>query len=595
MFLQALDNYIEFMNETPYTGFVVPNYLEPTICFTTAKLKISEQYPLEQLPVSELVKKDQVLAEFTEDDFSQSERLPRRSLRAGANTYLSEDKNQLLAAATGYPIVEFSSLEENDEKVLTVSIDPLFHLSEDRMEASILIKPLLYNYTGLTSEDLYQLLTKSEIISGIDYKQLHLVRECIRKGYTDTDFIVVARGKKTVPGKNAHLKYKLEIGPIAGELLKDGSIDFRERKIMVPVSAGQIIAVKVPATDGIAGMTVLGERLPPQPGSDLVIKTSDEAFFSPETNQVTATSDGVLSIVKDNVIKVSSKQEIPGDIDYSTGNIESRSCVVIHGSVLPGFRVRTGGDLEIRGSVMSTQVTSLANIVIKGGITGSSSLVTAFGDVDIHFIEQGNIHCDGNCIIRRQCYYSHIASGGSIRCKEHSALVGGELIAEGHITLGDAGATGADPVFLAAGVVAERLFQQRKLKQQLEAHKESIIERLKGYSGMARTKKLRSIKSGIERIKLQHLRINMIPKTGIYSRPNEDIERTQPTGPGDQNSQQDAGIFDIRTISIDVYGTIFSGTFLQIGNRTLTVERTLSRRRFKLDENQNHIISTGLS
>ncbi len=582
------------MNETPYTGFVVPHYLEPTICFTTTKLKISEQYPLGLLPVTELVKKDQVLVEFTKDDFSQREKLPRRSLCAGATTYFSEDKNQLLAEATGYPTVEFSSLQENEEKALTVSVEPLFHLSQDRMQASILIKPLLYNYTNLTSEDLYQLLTKSEIISGIDYKQLHLVRECIRKGSTGSDFIVVAKGKKTVPGTNAHLKYKLEIGPIAGELLKDGSIDFRERKIMVPVSAGQIIAVKIPATDGIAGMTVLSERLPPHPGLDLVIKTTDEAIFSPETNQVTATSDGVLSIIKDNVIKVSSKQEIPGDIDYSTGNIESRSCVVVHGSVLPGFRVRTGGDLEIRGSVMSTQVTSLANIVIKGGITGSSSLVTAFGDVDIHFIEQGNIHCDGNCIIRKQSYYSHISSGGSIRCKEYSTIVGGELIAEGNLTLGDAGATGADPVFLAAGVVAERLFQQRKLKQQLEEHKESIIERLKGYSGVARTKKLRSLKSGIERIKLQHLRINMIPKTGIYSRPTEDVERTQSPETEDQNGRQDANGFDIQDIAIDVYGTIFSGTLLQIGNRTMTVERTLSRRKFRLDNSKTHIISTAL-
>lgn len=578
------------MNSTPYTGFVAPQHIEPTICFTTEKIKISENYPLEKLPVTALVEKDQVLVEFTDTDLPETEKLLQRTVVAGTSTYFSEDSNQVLAYVAGYPRIDFYPIDGSEEKALYVSVEPLFHLSDDNMEASIVINPLLYNKT-LSSEDLYQMLAGSGIVSGVDYKQLHLVKECIRNKSTDSNHIVVARGRETIAGTNAYLKFLMEIGPIAGEVLSDGSIDFRERKIMVPVSAGQVIAAKVPATRGTIGISVLGERLEPRSGLDIEVKTLNDAVYSPETLQISATSDGVLSVVQDNVVMVCSKQDIPGDIDYSTGNIESRNCVVIHGSVFPCFQVQTRGDLEIKGSVMSAQVSSLANIVIKGGITGNSSLVQASGDVDIFFIEQGQISCGGNCVIRKQCYYSHISAGGNIRCKEHSTIAGGELICEGNISLGDVGAKGADPAFIAAGVVAERLYQSRKLKQRLEEYKASIIQRLKGFSGVARIKRLRSLKIGIKKMKLQQLRINMIPGTSLYVSSPEEDDPSQPVRDGAENNQTDRENDYISSISVDVYGTIFAGTLLQIGNRTLTVENTIAKRRFKLDDSKRYIIA----
>ncbi len=582
------------MKSTPYTGFVLPEYIEPTICFTTEKIIIGENYPLDKLPVTEIVKKDQVLVEFAETALPETEQLLRRSVKAGTNTYLSEDSRQVLASVPGYPVIDFCPCLESEEKVLEVSVEPLFLLSQNRMEASIVIKPLMYKQTTLSSENLYQLLRQADIVSGVDYKQLNLTKDTIRKGSADSDRIVLARGKEPISGTDAYINFKLEIGPIAGELLQDGTIDFRERKIMVPVSAGQLIAIKVPATKGKAGVTVLGEPIAQRLGLDLKVRTADDAIYSHETREVSATRDGVLSVVQSNIIKVCSKQVITGDIDYSTGNIESRDSVVIYGSVLPSFQVKTDGDLEIRGSVMSTQVFSQSNIVIKGGITGTASSVTASGDVDILFIEQGHIHCDGNCIIRKQCYYSHISSGGNIRCKEHSTLAGGELIAEGNISLGDAGAPGAEAVFIAAGVVAERLYQARKLQQRLDEHNESIIQRLKGYSGATRTKKLRRIKNGIEGLKLQHLRINMIPGTRLYSRPTEEIDTIQPVQTTTHNDQSGTESVDIGSLSIDVHGTIFAGTLLQIGNRTLTVEKTTSSRRFTLDATKSHILAMPL-
>lgn len=578
---------MERVDISPRTGPL--EYIEPTICFTDKHLKVGENYPLEKLPVSALVKKGQSLVEFSPADLPETGKLLRRKVSTGPNVSLSEDGTQIIANSVGYPRIEFRPVEESEEKVLHVSVDPLFRLTKKRMEALLVIKPLLFHYTIVSSEDLYRLLIDEGIVHGVMYKQLNKAKECIRAGVADPDQIVVARGTEPTPGVNAHLSFHLEIGPIAGELLKDGSIDFRERKIMVPVAQDQVIATKVPATRGRPGMTVLGERVAQRHGRDMEVETLDHATYLPDRQQVVATSDGVLSVVNRNVIKVCSKLEIPGDIDYSTGNIESRSSVVIHGSIMPGFQVKAGGDLEIRGSVMSTQVTGLANTVIKGGITGSTSTITGTGDVDIHFIEQGRIDCGGNCVIRKQCYYSRVYAGGSIRCKEHGAVVGGELVAEGSITLGDVGAPDAEPAFIAAGVNAERLTYSRKLLQRLKEDKESIMQRIKGYTGVARSKKLRSLKGSIEQMRLRYLRINLIPGTGLYSRSNEMLPAT---GSGEAAKHpQPAEAAGIGSITIDVHGKVYAGTMLQVGNRSMTVEQTAAGQRFQLDDSLEHIVA----
>ncbi|MBU0960411.1 MAG: FapA family protein, partial [Proteobacteria bacterium] len=208
------------------------------------------------------------------------------------------------------------------------------------------------------------------------------------------------------------------------------------------------------------------------------------------------------------------------------------------------------------------------------------------------FIEQGHIQCGGNCVIRKQCYYSYISVGGDIRCKENSVIVGGELVAEGSITLGDAGATDSDPGFIAAGVVAERLYQSRKLQKRLADYQESIIQRLKGYTGAARTKKLHSIKGRIEEIKFQYLHINMLPGTALYSRPEEKTDSSSESPPSTTKEQTQN--IDISKITIDVYGNIQAGNILQIGNRMMTIDETMSRKRFQLDESQTLILTLPL-
>jgi len=84
---------------------------------------------------------------------------------------------------------------------------------------------------------------------------------------------------------------------------------------------------------------------------------------------------------------------------------------------------------------------------------------------------------------------------------------------------------------------------------------------------------------------MRHLRINMILGTFLYSRSPEDAVTRN-----NDKENKDEG----RRRTIEVYGTIFAGTLLQIGNQTLIVEHTAARMRYQLDKTGGGIIGVSL-
>lgn len=566
-------------------------YLEPTLHFTRKRILVGEGDTAEKIIISELVKKDQPLLSFPDFEKFAEKGFEKSPVRSGNNTHFSEDETTLLADTIGYPRIDVMEAEEGEEPTLLVSLIPLVKVSIDQMEATLILHPPVPNGFSPQSAPLPELLQEAGILFGIDQSALSQAQKIIQDGYNDFIDIPLAHGKPPEPGTDAYLHFELEIGPIAGRILDDGSIDFRERRIMIGVHEGELLATKIPAVSGTPGINVLGQELEPEGGKDIKVKVANDAAFSEESGEARATKDGILTVVKDSVIKVCSRQEIPGDVDYTTGHINSLNCVTIRGSVQPGFKVSTGGDLEIGKEVMSATISSEANVVIKGGITGKKTTIKAAGDVDIHFIEHGSIDSGGIVVIRKQSYYSNISAAGDIRCRPGTNVVGGSLVAGGQLSVANVGSENCEPALLGAGVDIERLTLQTELKQRIRQQQDEIIQWLQRYGGNSRSKKIRKMEAKVDETKMQLLKLNLIPGTGLYSRVGTSAEES--------NSDTDDQVIEAKALSIDkihidVSGTIFAGTELRIGNRSLILTKSVSNRRFKLNQNLKQIIAAPL-
>ena len=566
-------------------------YLEPTLQFSRKRLLIGEGNLAEKVIVSELVRKDQVLLSYPNFQEYAEKGYEKSPVRAGRNTRFSQDGNALLATTIGYPRVDLMKPDEGEEPILLVSLTPLVRVSANRMEATLILHPPLPDAFSTQSAPLPELLKEAGILFGIDQSALSQAQEIIQAGYNDFIDLPLAHGKPPEPGADAYLRFELEIGPIAGRILADNSIDFRERKIMIGVHEGDLLATRIPAVSGTPGINVLGREIQPEGGKDIKVKVANDAVFSEESGEVRATKDGVLTVIKNSVIKVSSRQVITGDVDFGVGHINSPNCVTIRGSVQPGFKVSTGGDLEIGKEVMSATISSEANVVIKGGITGKKTRVKALGDVDINFIEQGSIESGGIVVIRKQTYYSDISAAGDIRCRPNTTIIGGKLVAGGQLTVANVGSENCEPSLLAAGVDIERLKLQSELKQSIRQQQDEIIQWLQRYGGNARSKKIRKMEAKVDETKMQQLKLNLIPGTELYSR----VGASTPISASEKEEQESAtGRINIDKIHIDVSGTIYAGTELRIGNCKLLLTKNVSNRRFKLNQNRRQIIAAPL-
>lgn len=545
----------------------VPPLLIADFLFRTENITTPNQSTVQTV---ELVRKNQPLIQLV---IPPADRIPQRPLElvAGKHTLLTDDKLTICSGIDGYPQVSSKTSKEID--LIMITMIPLVTISKDKMDAQLTIYPPLSDTPGLTPEVIAEILEHNDIHFGIMEEQLS---QLLQQATTEKIILknkTVARGLLPMDGKDSFLRFNIEVGPLPGKLLGNGKIDFRERKMFVGVSKGQIIATRVPPTNGTPGLNVLGDEIPQLQGRDIPIVVSDDAVYDEEKGLVTASRSGILSLVSDNSIKVCAHQLIPGNIDYNTGNIESQDSVEIKGTILPGFKVETHGDLLLGGNIRSATIKCGGNLVIKGGILGKNCKVTVAGDADFSFMEQANLRVKGKTIIRKQAYYSTIMSDGDILGPKGGQIMAGFLMSGASISLGNVGSPNAPPALLAAGISPGKYLRYLRIRAQLRDIEQERLTFLQRHGMKKNIQQRHSLEEAIDTLYQNMTNLNLIPTD------NNDGVRSES---------------DFLTVSITVEGTIFSGTEIQIGNATTTTEFDLRGIRFSLHSDSSTFIETDL-
>ncbi|MFN2353011.1 MAG: DUF342 domain-containing protein [Desulfopila sp.] len=570
-----------------------PQFLEPELHFLheggSAGEPGSNPNSEDTVSLVQLVRKKDILADFPNYVRLKNKGFLPSPLEAGENVILDAEAHRLIADATGYPRIRFID-QGDDPPLLQITIQPFVKISHNRMQANLVLQPQPGGAPPLPAASLDAIVAEAGVIAGINQQAMDKARWIIDHGCDDFEEILIASGSFPGEGKDAEVHFELEIGPLAGHLLDDGTIDFRDRRIMVGVSAGQHIATKIPAVQGEPGYNVLGVEIEPKSGRDITIKVSGEAQFLPRENRVIATSDGAMSVVNFNTINVAAKTVIKGDVDYSTGNIASEGSVAIQGDIHPGFTVEVGGDLKIGGAVSGAQIQSGGNLVITGGITGKSTTIGAGGDININFIERGTVKSGGLVVVRKQCYYSSVEAATDIRCHRQSTILGGRILASSSLSVGNVGTENCTPAVLGAGIDPGRYLLYGQLKKEYSKQQEEIIQALQLHGKGGRPKKIRRMEETAEATKMQLLTLNLIPGTGLYSRIGQGNNREELE---EEDPLYLQGV-NIENVRIEVHGMIYAGTTLLLGNRSITLSQNIEKRKYRLSKNLKRIMALPL-
>ena len=538
------------------------------ILFRTETLLNKKSPPAQ---VIELMRKGVQLVRLQEPEKKNPPLLFTR-LKAGEHTSLSSDKKTLIAEIDGYP--QLSREKDKNGEIITITMIPIISLENDKMEAVVNLYPPVSSFPELATETLSEILAANKITFGYSLAQLNnLLKSCREKNNPVSE--VAARGLLPLDGKNSFLRFAFDTGPIPGKLMQNGKIDFRERKMFMAINKNQVIATLVAPTEGTPGTTVTDEHIPQIPGKKISLSISDGVSLDETTGLIRASCDGTLSSVTDTSIKVCARQSISGDIDYNTGNVESHGAIEISGSVRPGFKVTSRGDLLIHGNINDALIECGGNLVVKGGITGKQCSINVKGDADFSFMEHGRLRVTGKVIIRKQAYYSKIMADGEIHGHENSQIVAGVLISAESISTGNAGAAHSAPTLIAAGVAPGRYLRHLKMRSQLRELEHKRLLFLQRYGVDRKIKKQKSIEEKIIALYQNMESLNLIPGTSPGT-VNDIICRHY-----------------LSRISITVQGTIFQETELQIGNTATLMKKKRKAIRFSLNR-ENIFIKTNL-
>ena len=486
---------------------------------------------------------------------------PEYVLLPGDYMICDEEKQQLIATASGYPLI--STTQKGAVEQRTLSIDKLIKVTPNRMQAILCLRPIPPDLPFPDQDTLLHILDEEKISFG---RQPHAAGQCLDKAFKERrpQQTVIALGTLPVKGKDAWLRFEMDVGPLPGKVMGNGEIDFRERNMFIGVSKDQLIAVKIPPTAGTPGKDIFGNPVTQEPGKDIALNVTDDAAYNEATGEIRATRSGVLTKVSEGSVKVCSRQVIAQDVDFQTGNINSNDSLEIKGSIKPKFKVNALGDILITGTIEKAQVKSDSNVVVKIGLIGELSDIHAKGDVDIHLVEHGRIYAGGSIILRKNAYFCRMYANGNIQCDSSSRIVHSHVVAAGSITTGTVGSDSADPSLIAAAVSPEQLQRYFDLKRTIEAQIKEIKTLRMRLGREVASDELDELTVELEENEHKLANLNLICP--------------------DSPKSTDKGLPHALQCTIVVRGKVFAGTDIRIGNSRLVLEETLSNIQFQLQD-----------
>jgi uncharacterized protein (DUF342 family) len=139
-----------------------------------------------------------------------------------------------------------------------ISVIPPLRISDDRMEAVLVLLPQALAPPPLQTDWIMQMLEAAEVKHGILDAEIEAI---CRELPAIPSTVPIAQGTPPLPGQDAHIDFEVDLEKRSGRFREDGSVDLRERNSAIGVTSGQPLGKVVGATEGTAGMDVTGAEI----------------------------------------------------------------------------------------------------------------------------------------------------------------------------------------------------------------------------------------------------------------------------------------------------------------------------------------------
>lgn len=440
-------------------------------------------------------------------------------------------------------------------------------VSEDKLTVFLSVHPPSSSGRMMTLGLIEALLAERGIVQGIDRSAAEAaLNEAASKKMPVHD-VIIAKGKAAQRGEDGQIELKFHPEKIAGTIDEvSGKIDYKERESIHKVSSETLLAVKIPPTPGIEGVDVLGNIIPAEPGDEKSLMPAGNVKVSDDGLRFTSEIVGIVFLSPENKIWISKEYKVPGDVDYSIGNLSMEGTLDIKGWIRSGFEVRASDVIRIGGGVEDAFVEAGVDIHINGGIIGSGAgSVSAGGKITARFFENARVHADGDIIVRDDIFRSIVSTDGSLTAtKGKGRIRGGSVEAAKGVEANEIGSDAGVRTFVNVGMDSKTRKLFADAEKQLKRFKR---QRAKIDQILARFAKKN--KRGTLPGELSH-RLDMLVKHR-----REVIRKEKVLTKFRQGLIQKISKDGTEPVSVKVIKAVYSGTKIAIGGYTYHCEEDI--------------------
>ncbi|MCL2093895.1 MAG: FapA family protein [Treponema sp.] len=445
----------------------------------------------------------------------------------------------------------------------------VLHFLNNDLEAWGDFYPAMGDGRSISTEYINALLEQSDIVYGINEDEIHQAYKlCVEKNEIVRN-VCIARGTAPVNEVPEYLQLNPQLNSNRIQRKTDDAIDYRAKSPFIVVKKDQILARVKPAQTGNDGTNVHGLQISYKTSKPDDVTGGDNTRL--EGGLLLSNINGQLDITR-KVVNVKDSMHIKGSVGYSTGNIIFPGDVTIDGSVSDGFKIYSGGTINIKQTFDITDVIAKADLNVAGGIIGRGmALVKVGGTLKTKFIENCRVACRGDIAVDLGIINSHVYTLEHLAMGEKGRIIGGEIYALKGVKTGGIGKKDGKASKVYCG-----------LDFSLEQEKEKYNSILRNTA--VKLNRLRDLLAEAQGDSEKTTEMNT-----LYQRLEAEQEEAQKKVTellGVVNTYEEA--------MVEVSGDIVAGAYIEICKISMTVMEPLKKVRIRLDKQNNRLITEAL-
>lgn len=316
--------------------------------------------------------------------------------------------------------------EGEEEEQLILDAQPCFFFSADKLYAWGIVFPPVGYGAEVSREMLYQALAAQGILYGVN---THLIDRWAMDREKYLHLFLVATGKPAFDGANGNIVDSFPREAVRSlEVDEFDRVDYTALNLIHNVKQGQEICRLIKPTEGEPGRTVLDTEIPAKCGKSVPLPKGRNTEISEDGTLLIASIAGDVEFTGRS-FQVKPVLEIPGNVDFSTGNINFLGDINIRGDVLSGFTVRAMGNIQVAGVVEAGSTVEAGGdlVVVKGILGDGTTIIRAHRSIFSKYIENSTIYVRENlqtdCIINSQIY----SDGEVLVVSGRGTIIGGRI------------------------------------------------------------------------------------------------------------------------------------------------------------------------